>query len=244
MANSSSDEDYDDSSAFDECTMSAIVRPDGDLPSDCIATLRMAIIAENQVDIATFRDDILETVLEVEPLGYDILDHHGKFRSDYWGRGSANEGTGVWGSEFGRGLLVFMDDVDVKHSLRGMGVGTRLFKQALDWVNKKANELGQPAEACRYLVAAPGSLRQDVIREFGEGDIFTGGYGERQAEVDAFMKKQAEKSIAFLRKQGFRRVGLSHLWGYATASNHPSRQLTAEQDSKRDDMNPPSFTAW
>ncbi|KAK7706006.1 hypothetical protein SLS63_014064 [Diaporthe eres] len=243
MGNDSSDEDGDGSSTFDQCTVHAIVRPDGNFPPDRIATLRMTAIAESQVNIATFRDDILETVFEVEPLAYQLLDRHGMFRSDVWGSGSPNEGSGVWGSELGRGLLVYIEHADVKHSLRGMGVGTRLFNHVLDWVNKKARELGQPAEACSYLVAAPGCLRQDVVREFGEENLYTGDYGERQAEVAVFMEKQAEKSIKFLRKQGFRRVGLSRFWAYATDSNHPSRQLTANEDSKRDDMDPPRLTA-
>ncbi|KAG6359034.1 hypothetical protein INS49_012554 [Diaporthe citri] len=198
MGNDSSDEDGDGRSTFDQCTVYAIVRPDGNLPPDRIATLRMAAIAESQVNIATFRGDILETVLDVEPLAHDLLDRHGAFRSGIWGCGSPKEGTGVWGSEFGRGLLVFIEHVDVKHSLRGIGVGTKLFKQVLDWVKKKARELGQPAEACSYLVVAPGSLRQDVVREFGEGNFFTGDYGTRQAEVDGFMEKQAEKSKMWL----------------------------------------------
>lgn len=243
MGNYSSDEDGDGSSTFDQCTVYAIVRPDGNLPPDRIATLRMTAIAESRVNIATFRDDILETVFEVEPLAYQLLDRHGKFRSDIWGRGSPNEGTGVWGSELGRGLLVYIEHIHVRHSLRGMGIGTRLIKQVLGWVNKRAHELGQPAEACSYLVAAPGSLRQDVVREFGEENFDTGDYGERQVEVDAFMEKQAEKSIKFLRNQGFRRVGLSRFWAYATDSNHPSRQLTAKEDSERDDIDPRRLTA-
>ncbi|KAI7774291.1 hypothetical protein LA080_008999 [Diaporthe eres] len=238
----SSDEDGDGSSTFDQRTVHAIVRPDGNLPPDRIATLRMTAIAESQVNIATFRDDILETVFGVEGLACKLLDRHGTFRSDIWGRGSPNDGTGVWGREFGRGLLVLVEQIDVKHSLRGMGVGTRLFKQVLDWANKKARELGQPAEACSYLVVEPGSLRQDVVREFGEENFYTGDYGEKQAEVDAFMWKLAEKSIEFWRKQGFRRVGLSGFWAYATDSNHPSRQLTAKEDSERDGIYPPRLT--
>lgn len=234
--------DGDDSSTFDQRIVSATVCPDGDMTRDHIATLNMTAIVDRQVNKATFRDDIMDTILDCEPLAYDLLSHCGTFRSDTWGRGSPNEGSGVWGSEFGCGLLVFIEGIEVKHSLQGMGIGTKLFNRALDWVEKRARELGQPAEACSFLVTEPGCLHQDVVREFGEGNFDTGEYGERQAEVDAFRKKLTEKSIAFCRKQGFRRVGLSAFWAYATDPNHPSRQLTAEEDSKRDDIDPPCLT--
>lgn len=125
-----------------------------------------------------------------------------------------------------------------------MGIGTKLIQQALRWVHQKFGELGELDEECSYVVAAPGTLRADVVREFGQENHDTGNWGARQAEVRAFMEKQGEKSIAFLRKQGFRRVGLSGFWGYATNSNHPSRQLTAEEDSERDDIDPPRSNAY
>lgn len=75
--------------------MHAIVHPDGDMPPDHIATLRMTAITEIKVNKATFRDDIVEIAQEMEPLAYDLLDRRGKFRSGIWGRGSKNEGTGV-----------------------------------------------------------------------------------------------------------------------------------------------------
>lgn len=191
----------------------------------------------------TFRDDVLDIVPDVEPLAFTLLSSRGTFRSKVWGRGSPNEGTAVWGSEFGRGLLVFIDHIDVKHTLRGMGIGTKLFDKALKWSKEEAIEFEHWDEFDEnriYLVVAPGAPRQDVVREFGEGNIYTGQYGERQAEVDAFRESLAMKSIAFWRKQGFRRVGLSGFWAYAVDPNHPSRQLTAEEDSMRDNIDPPA----
>lgn len=244
MESESSDEDGDggdDSSTFDQRIVSATVRPDDDMPPDQIATLHMTAIAESQVNAATFRDDIMDAIIDFEPLAYELLNRHGTFRSEIWGCGSLYKGNGVWGSELGRGLLVFIEQIEIKHFLRGMGIGTKLFNQALDWVDKRARQLGQPAEACSYLVVVPGCLRQDVVHEFGEDIFDRADYGERQAEVDAFQKKVTERSIAFWRKQGFRRVGLSGLWAYATDPNHPSRQLTAEEDSMRDDLDPSCF---
>lgn len=209
-----------------------------------IATLRMTAIAESQVNKPTFRYQISKTTEEMEPLVYDLLSFQGEFRSDIFGRGSQYEGSGVWGDEFGRGLLVAIEHFEVKHSLRGMGIGTKLINQVLDWVHKKAGELGECAQDCSYLVVAPASLRVDVVREFGQENYYTGDWGVRQAEVAAFKEKQAEKSIAFWRKQGFRRVGLSGFWGYATDSKHPSRRLTAEEDSKRDHIDPPRLNAY
>lgn len=241
-------EDGDDDGGgggFDHCTVSATVLPGGDMPRHRVATLRMTAITKSRVDLANFREEIQEDILHVQPLACGLLDPYGDLKTDVWGRRSPNAGTGVWDSEFGAGILVYIEHIHVEHYLRGMGIGTKLFNQALDWVSKKERELNQELDDIFfdgvYLVVAPGALDQDTASEFGEAHFFTGNYGKRQGEVDASKNKLTDKAVAFWRKQGFRRVGLSCFWAYATNPHHPSRQLTTEEDAKRDNIIPPEL---
>lgn len=210
------------------------------MPSERAATLEFIAITEHPINAYLFGDGIKHRGAERALLAARLFSNCGKFRVDLWGPYSRNEGTGVWGSELGRGLLVFIEQIEVLYFLRGMGIGTKVFHKALDWVDKKAHRICQPPEACSYFVVAPRALQEDVVREFGEGNTDTGSYGDREVEVQAYRDQLRERAIAFWRKQGFRRVGLSSYWAYATSPYHPSRWLSAEEDSRRDHIDPPS----
>jgi GNAT superfamily N-acetyltransferase len=217
------DEDRNDDDPI-ECTVYyATEGAEYDMPRDPVAMLDFMAIPNGQVKAALFQND--ELMME---LGMDSLfTRHGTFKFDIWGSGSPHGGTGVWGRDFGPGPLILIEDMTVSDSLRGKGIGTELFNQTLDWV----------AETCSYLMLEPGLSSEEIIRVFGKEGFPTGG-DERQAEVLSYAQQLTDKSTAFWRKEGFRRVGLSHFWAYATDPNHPSRYLTAEEDSEFDGVNP------
>ena len=227
------DEDRDDDDPI-ECTVYyATEGAENDMPRDPVAMLDFMAIPNGRVKAALFQNDKL-----MMELGMDSLfTRHGTFKCDIWGSGSPHGGTGVWGHDFGRGPLILIEDMTVSDSLRGKGIGTELFNQTLDWVAEMERKLGQSAETCSYLMLEPGLSSEEIIRVFGKEGFPTGG-DERQAEVLSYAQQLADKSTAFWRREGFRRVGLSHFWAYATDPNHPSRYLTAEEDSEFDGINP------
>lgn len=231
----------DSGCVFDKCAITVTLRPDTDMPTEDVATCHMTVIREDQVSTYTFEDDMDEMSEDAAQLARGLLDRDATYMSTYlvWGRGSGGEGTGVWSSEFGRGVLVHLEELKVHHKFRGIGIGTKLFGRILEWIDEKIQGVWDSEEDSTlyrdgaYIVVTPGSLTEDLRREFPQ---YQHGGGRRDPRYRAFDAALKQQSVAFWRKQGFRRIGLSKFFGYATDSNHPSRSLTVEDDRERDDQ--------
>lgn len=196
------------------------------MPSERVATCHMTAIFRSPDNPYTFRDDMEELSEEAAQLAMCLFKRDATFRSNIWGPGAPEPGTGVWSSELESGVLVLLDELKVHHSFRGMGLGTKMFDRVLEWI--KSADLGARA----YIIVVPGALFEDMRREFPELAYHSAG---NRAEYQAYDAALKVKAVAFYRKLGFRRIGLSQYFGYAMDPKHPSKFLTAEEDSEMDD---------
>ncbi|PPQ84753.1 hypothetical protein CVT26_014688, partial [Gymnopilus dilepis] len=119
--------------------------------------------------------------------------------------GGRRSGSGCWGKELNEGEMLYINDVRVKEEFRQCGVGSCVLEKLL-----ASSYLGQQDHA--YCWPSP---------------IFSRSENMTQAE----RTKNFDNVVAFFRKNGFRRIGLTQFFAYSPNPSHPSRQLAASADA-------------
>ncbi|KAF8066500.1 ankyrin repeat family protein [Lyophyllum atratum] len=124
-------------------------------------------------------------------------------------------GSGCWGSELNDGQLVYVLDMNVNEKYRNKGLGSWMLEKLV------ASEHVDEGDA---VVCWPTPIN---VRDKTEW---------------ANVKK---KQVAFVRKNGFRRIGRTGFFGYSPDPDHPSRKIPicADPDEQSGDFDTPADQA-
>ncbi|KDR66028.1 hypothetical protein GALMADRAFT_259860 [Galerina marginata CBS 339.88] len=116
--------------------------------------------------------------------------------------GGSRSGSGCWGSELSVGDMLYVQDLSVKAEYKRHGVGSKLLQALLETLDKgfRAHAFAWPTPIC---------FRSDDKAEW---------------------IREQDNIIAFYRKNGFRRVGLTQFFAYSPDPAHPSRKLPVSAD--------------
>ncbi|KAI1084725.1 hypothetical protein F5B20DRAFT_591759 [Whalleya microplaca] len=122
-------------------------------------------------------------------------------------------GSGVWGTELERGVLVLIKDVFIQREQRNCGLGRKLIEAVLATIQERVQVFFAIA-----LPHCPLFEVKDALAQYLVDDVYD------------FDKRTVEFAIRFLRTLGFRRVGSSDWFAYAGDPDHPSRRLASKDD--------------
>ncbi|GLB40821.1 hypothetical protein LshimejAT787_0900360 [Lyophyllum shimeji] len=111
-------------------------------------------------------------------------------------------GTGCWGEELNTGELVYLLDMNVDVKYRSRGLGSWMLEKLVT-----SDHVGNSD----HLVCWPTPV----------------GVTEKSEWT-----RLKEKQIAFFRKNGFRRIGRTHFFGFSPNPSHPSRAVPVSADAE------------
>ncbi|KAF8879186.1 hypothetical protein CPB84DRAFT_1828452 [Gymnopilus junonius] len=137
---------------------------------------------------------------EMNEFSVGLFDAEGNIRS-WLVDGGPRSGSGCWGVELSVGDMVYVEDLEVKEEFRKQGVGSWLLRKLLT-----EDHIGYKGHA--YVWPTPNARIEDKLEWF----------------------RQRDAIVAFYRKNGFRRVGLTPFFAYSPDPSHPSRNLSAAAD--------------
>ncbi|TCD67053.1 hypothetical protein EIP91_000615 [Steccherinum ochraceum] len=146
---------------------------------------------------------------ELRQLSTTVFDQHGllnyEFIGDEW-----HKGSGCFGVEMDYGTLIYIEDLRVKKEYRNQGLGSWVLQHLFD---------------SKYV-----GLHDFVVLMPGRTDDQGPESGVRLslAQCHEFF----DKTEAFFRKNGFRRIGRTDFMAFSNNPEHPSRKLAATDDVK------------
>lgn len=186
---------------------------------------------------ADFYTEMEDPTQELADLAFDLFDRWGCVKDDFLYH-SVKKGTGIWGEELNRGKILLFQSLTVEENLRRQGIGRKLAQNL--WAKVIAET---SASIVRYPQFESPTAHDDEECQFAvvlPTHLITGGM--QMAELENLSREAREQylenskaaAIAFWRSLGFRRIGSSSWFGLAASADHPSRQLSAQ-----DDYNPP-----
>lgn len=146
-------------------------------------------------------------------IAFEIFDRYGRLKQELKCH-SFRKGTGHWGSELDHGDLLIIEEVSVAKKWRGKGIGTRI---AMYLVKKSQAE----KQNLRFWLAEPRWLPRDIRPEIE---------GVSKAEQRQVRLRATKSAISFWRRCGFRRIGASGCFCFATAPDHRTRTLPSAED--------------
>lgn len=127
----------------------------------------------------------------------------GKFRPKFYDGRPYQRGTGVFGRELDQADFIFLDEMVIESETdRRNGMGTATLA--------RIHELY--SDNYRFIFTWPAILN-----------------GYETAAVSR--KEQIDRLVSFYRKSGYRRVGNTSYFAFATDPDHPSRRLSAAKDA-------------
>lgn len=187
---------------------------------------------------ANFYTEMEEPTQDLAELAFDLFDRWGCVKDDFLYH-PVKKGTGTWGEELNGGKILFFQSLTVEENFRRQGIGRKLAQNLWAKViaETSASIVRYPQfeshddEECKFALVWPTHLN-------------TGGMQRAELENlspearEQYFENSKAAAIAFWRSLGFRRIGSSSWFGLAASADHPSRQLSAQ-----DDYNPPPKNA-
>ncbi|CAL1705669.1 unnamed protein product [Somion occarium] len=164
------------------------------------------------------RVDTSEYCEELSKFTHKLFDNNGLLKQELVEQ-PYHRGTGCWGHEVDKGMIIYNHEIEVEDTFRHMGLGSFMLRELF-----KSD----------YVHSSDFVFAQDVP------------VTQRPLSLDEFQERR-EKAEAFLHKNGFRRVGRTNYMAYSPNPRHPSRAIPADQDAQsniqfsRGEINDDSF---
>lgn len=188
-----------------------------------------------------FYTEMEDPTQELADLAFGLFDRWGCIKDDFLYH-SVKKGTGIWGEELNRGKILLFQSLIVEENLRRQGIGRKLAQNLWAKVIAETSasivrypQLESPTahddEECQFAVVFPTHLiTSDMQRDELEN--------LSPEAREQYLENSKAAAIAFWRSLGFRRIGSSSWFGLAASADHPSRQLSAQDDYKPPPKNP------
>lgn len=184
---------------------------------------------------ANFYEEMEELSEDFANLALNLFDRWGCVNDDFLYH-PVKKGTGIWGEELNRGKILLFQSLTAEENVRRQGIGRELVQDL--WAKVRAEtsasivrypQFESPTahddEECQFALVMPTHLDTMERVEFE---------ALSPEAREQYYENSKTVAIAFWRSLGFRRIGSSSWFGLAARANHPSRQLSAQ-----DDYNPP-----
>ena len=180
-----------------------------------IAFMKGFFLQRNKIR-SNFQQAIKAVNESVSDILADLFDRYGRLKWQYKDH-KMLKGTGVWADELDHGNLLIINTIYLDEEWADVALGAGMLKQVLEVTcQKKLNPafiLIDPTFSTQMMKDQPETENHPVSSNAAV-------YGH---------------SIKFLpRQSGFRRIGLSRCFGFASDELHPSRELSADLDRKWD----------
>ncbi|PVH81813.1 hypothetical protein DL98DRAFT_415916, partial [Cadophora sp. DSE1049] len=166
---------------------------------------------------SNFQEAIKTVDQTVSEIPTDIFDRYGRLKRQFKDH-EVIKGTGIWGDELDHGDLFIVDIIYLNEEWADVDLGAGMIRHVLEVARHKKQI---PA----FVLIDP-TFSTQMMQDDSDTDK---GPSLKDAVVDGY-------SINYvLRHMGFRRVGLSRCFGFASDQLHPSRNMSADKDRKWDD---------
>lgn len=185
---------------------------------------------------ATFYEEMGEETEDLADLAFNLFDRWGCVKDDFLYH-PVKKGTGIWGEELNRGKILLFQSLTAEEDARSQGIARKVVEDL--WAKVRARtdasivrypQFESPTahedEECRFALVLPTRV------EAMEKAAFEALSPDAR---EHYIENSKTVAIAFWRSLGFRRIGSSSWFGLAAIADHPSHQLSAQ-----DDYNPPS----
>ncbi|KAJ7581864.1 hypothetical protein C8J56DRAFT_1168494 [Mycena floridula] len=205
---------------LDESTLKFSNKKDHEWPrqlSRCILTVKHpldgqigtlhAIVVHRAIISTDFLEVMDEDSQETLEFSIKVFDKHCRVRRHLVEPG-ARAGTGCWGEEMNSGNVIYLKDMTVNDKFTGQGIGSYMLAK---------------------LVASDVVKEDDIIYCWpapSGGGMFALSPEEPKKRWNAIQDRQ----INFFRKNHFRRVGRTCIFGFSPKTDHPSRSIAIDAD--------------
>lgn len=197
-----------------------------------------------------FRKAMTEQGPRAEAMACTLFDRVGRLEKN-WMDHPVLKGTGVWGSELDTGDILFIDHFCINENWRGKGVEDVIIKY-LRLVGQSGQKLSNRRPGFQKFVEGVGMMMIGTVglrtraatprvisfEIISPGLLPDHGHDEPDLQLRSD-EAEAARRCAIMRTLGYRRIGASQFFGFATDENHPSHSLAAAQDF--DLPEPPTF---
>jgi ribosomal protein S18 acetylase RimI-like enzyme len=156
-----------------------------------------------------FRHAMMMQTGHARSLALDLLDRYGRLKQEFKNH-PVKKGSGVWRAGLDGDDIFLIENLEIDRQYRRCGFGSRLVRAMLETV--ESGTLYYTA------IVRPSALNENELQcESAAGTTTT----ELTSE---------DISKSFWRSLGFRRIGSSSWFGFASDAKHPSRHLTRADD--------------
>lgn len=184
---------------------------------------------------ANFYEEMGERSEDLADLAFNLFDRWGCINDDILYH-PVKKGTGIWGEELNRGKILLFQSLTAEEDVRRQGIGRKVVQDLWAKVRSQTSAsivryqqwefpTAYDDQECKFALVLPTHL--DTM-ERAEFEALSPEAREH------YFENSKTVAIAFWRSLGFRRIGSSSWFGLAASADHPSHQLSAQ-----DDYNPP-----
>lgn len=184
---------------------------------------------------ANFYEEMGERSEDLADLAFNLFDRWGCINDDILYH-PVKKGTGIWGEELNRGKILLFQSLTAEEDVRRQGIGRKVVQDLWAKVRSQTSAsivryqqwefpTAYDDEECKFALVLPTHLDSMERAEFE---------ALSPEAREHYFENSKTVAIAFWRSLGFRRIGSSSWFGLAASADHPSHQLSAQ-----DDYNPP-----
>lgn len=140
----------------------------------------------------------------------------------------------MWQKELNSGDLLLFEEVTIDPPWRRQGLGTRLVQAVIKQCRTESKVF--------FGITFATGLTAELHRQISEED----GWHEERIWTELFVEDVSSDlkiaAVRFWRSLGFRRVGLSKYFAFASDAQHPSHPIAMDQDLPSDSED--EFERW
>ncbi|KAI9704394.1 MAG: hypothetical protein M1836_007257 [Candelina mexicana] len=162
----------------------------------------------------TFSENMTITSQDATTLALEVFDRHGRLKDDLKNH-KHKKGSGVWREEVDLGSFLIVEEISVQQQWRRQGIGSKL-----------GNEIWHKAQALMPDVSFAFASQTQLVTE----EVDERRQDMAKSEIKADIDLTERISIAFLRRQGYRRIGNTTWLALAADAEHPSHDLAPSDD--------------
>lgn len=207
----SEEEDHDEFSWLEPVHGS--VKSDGQV----VGCLEAKLIRRSQV-AKTFLHDSSAPPEGNAQMAFDLFDRHGRLKPEFCEH-PYKKGSGVWQNEFNNGELLLVEGIIVLESHSRQGLATRLVNSVVGKCRSRSKDFYAVVN-----IRLP-RLSSELDEVAAEDPLFTFQKFARHIHAE-----QEAGVVQFWRKMGFRRIGSSQWFAYASNKEHASHAIPSNKD--------------